>query len=348
MQRVIHTTRLLTMALLLTAVPVAFMPHSASSMSLYTKTVVVGTSVPSAVTNHAYSYNAPSSASIGSIEYEYCTNSPFPGTACTVPAGLDVTSANIASQSGITGFSVHGNTTPNRLVITRVASVVGPAFVQHNFTNITNPSLVSASIYVRISTFASTDGTGARTDEGGLVFSTSGGIGALGFVPPYMTFCVGITVALNCSSANGFFIDIGQLATNQTKTANTQFAVATNDPEGYNIYTLGTTMTSGTNIINPLSSPQPSSAGASQFGINLTDNSSPDIGQSIVGSGSGVPAFGYGSPNQFRYVNGGLIASTIDSTDFNRYTVSYIVNINDSQPAGRYNTTITYLAVASF
>lgn len=336
------------MALLLIAVPLALNTQNSYALSLYNKTLVVGTSEPSSVTTHNFSYNAPSSASIGSVEYEYCTNSPFPGTACTVPAGIDVTSAVIASQSGITGFSVHGNTTNNRLVITRPASVVGPAFVQHNFSNITNPSDTETSVYVRISTFATTDGTGARTDEGGLVFSTSGGFAAVGFVPPYMTFCVGISVALNCSSATGFFIDIGQLSTSQTRTANTQFAVATNDPEGYNIFTLGTTMTSGTNIITPMASAQTSSPGASQFGINLRDNSAPDIGQDIAGGGSGGPAVGYGSPDLFRFVSGGLIASTIDSTDFNRYTVSYVVNINDAQPSGRYSTTITYLALASF
>lgn len=348
MKRLLKKSQLLIMALLFTAVPVVLQVNSANAGSLYTKTITPGSSAPSAVTNHNYSFNVPSTASVGSMEFEYCTNNPFAGTPCTAPASIDVTSAIIASQLGIIGFSVHANTTSNRLVITRAPSVVGPVFVQYNFTNITNPSDLSTSIYVRIASFASSDGTGVRTDEGGVVFSTSGGLGATGFVPPYMTFCVGVSVVLNCSSTSGSFIDVGQLSPTQTKVTTTQFSVATNDPDGYTVYTLGTTMTSGTNIITPIGVPQASSQGSSQFGINLRDNSSPDVGADKVGAGSGNPFANYNSANLFKYLNGDPIAGGIDSTDFNRYTVSYIINISESQPAGRYNTTITYLSLASF
>jgi hypothetical protein len=348
MKRLLKKSQLQIMALLITAVPVVLQINTVLSLSMFNKTITVGSSAPSVVTNHRYSFNVPSSANVGSMEFEYCTNTPFVGQPCTAPAGVNVSAAAIASQSGITGYIVHGNTTSNRLVITRAASVVGPVFAQYNFTNITNPSNIETTIYVRMATYASVDGTGPRTDEGAVVFSTSGGLGATGFVPPYMTFCVGVTVALNCSATSGSFIDVGQLSSTQTKATTTQFAVATNDPEGYTVYTLGTTMTSGTNIITPLSFPQASNTGSSQFGVNLRDNSYPDIGEEKIGAGSGNPFANYNNPNLYKYLNGDSIAGGIDSTDFNRYTVSYIINVSDSQPAGRYNTTITYLALASF
>ena len=317
-------------------------------MSISNKSITVGTSVPSATTSHRLTYTVPSNASVGSVEYEYCTNSPFSGQSCTAPNGIDVTGAVISSQSGITGFSVHANTTSNRVVLTRAVSVVGPVAVNHLLTSIVNPSDVETTIYVRISTFASADGTGAFIDDGGVVWSTSGGLGATGFVPPYLTFCAGITVALNCSSASGSLIDIGVLSVNTTKSATTQFAAATNDPDGYNVFTLGTTMTSGINIINSSAAAQPNSMGNSQFGINLRDNSSPDIGTNIAGIGTGNANAAYNIPDQYAYSNGAAIAGSTLSTEFNRYTVSYIINVNGSQPPGRYSTTITYMAIATF
>ncbi len=348
MKRVFKSAQILLTALLILAVPVVFSFNNVNSLSMFQKSITVANPLPSVTTSHSFSFNVPSNASVGSIEFEYCLNNAFAGTPCTVPTAINVSGAVIASQVGITGFSVHGSTSANRLVLTKAPSVVGPALAQYQFNNMINPSDAETSIYVRIATFSSIDGTGARVDEGGVVWSTSGGIGAVGFVPPYMTFCVGITVSLNCSSTSGSFIDIGQLNSSSTKSTTTQFAVATNDPDGYNIFTLGTTMTSGTNIINSSSSSQPSITGSSQFGINLKDNSSPDIGAEKAGVGSGNPSANYAIPNQYAYSNGANIASSSLSTEFNLFTVSYIVNVNDTQPAGRYNTTITYLAVASF
>lgn len=339
---------LVVSALILLAVLLGQFWARLSSLSMFNKSITVGTSAPSAVTTHRLNYNVPSSASVGSLEYEYCTNSPFPGTACTAPAGLDLTSTIISTQTGITGFSVHANTTANRLVLDRPASVVGPVAVEHLLGNITNPSLTESTIYVRISTFASTDGTGARIDEGAAAFSTSGGLGAVAFVPPYINFCAGLSVALNCSTTSGSLYDFGELSPTSTKTATSQFAGATNDPTGYIVYLLGTTMTSGNNIIVPSGIPQASAIGASQFGINLRDNSNPDAGIDPAGAGTSTPTANYNNPNNFKFQNGEAIAASPLSTDYNRHTVTYIINISPSQPAGTYSTTLTYLAVASF
>lgn len=346
--RRVSTVPLTLLSILLLAVSNLSYYKSTQALSITGKSITVGSSAPSVTTTHQFDYNLPSSASVGSLEYEYCTNNPFPGTACTAPAGINVATTTISTQTGLTGLSVHGNTTNNRLVLTRAASVVGPIAVQHLLSNIVNPSNTETTIYVRISTFSSTDGTGVRVDDGGLAFSTSGGLGTVAFVPPYLTFCVGLAVALNCNSATGFNFDFGELSTTATSSALSQFSTATNDPLGYNVFTLGTTMTSGTNIIPSLAGAQTSLPGVGQFGLNLRDNSSPDVGAEPFGLGTGTSLAGYGTVNQYRFQNGGAIAGSPLSTDFTRFTVSYIVNVAAGQPAGIYSTTITYMAVAAF
>ena len=66
------------------------------------------------------------------------------------------------------------------------------------------------------------------------------------------------------------------------------------------------------------------------------------------GSGTGTPAPSYNTSNQFIFVNGDKIAQATTSTNFNRYTISYIVNVSEDQAPGIYATTITYTSIANF
>jgi hypothetical protein len=107
-------------------------------------------------------------------------------------------------------------------------------------------------------------------------------------------------------------------------------------------------MTSGNNIIQNLTLPTASFPGTPQFGMNLRANLLPAIGQDPVGLGTGVPAPDYNIPNRFIYNSGDMIASSPLTTNYNRMTVSYLVNITADQPPGVYATTITYLATVQF
>lgn len=154
---------------------------------------------------YRFSFGYATAAAVGSVELEMCSNDPFIGTACTVPVGLDASSATLASQSGETGFTVHPSSTANRLVLTRVPTVVVPQPSVYEFTGVTNPD-DGGSYYVRIATFSSTDATGPRIDEGGIAFMVNTGFGVSAEVPPHLTFCVGITITgQNCSTASGGF-----------------------------------------------------------------------------------------------------------------------------------------------
>ncbi len=329
---------------------VMFVPfNNAKAADLKPRSIIIGSSLASEVTTHEFRFTTITSGSIGSVVFEYCSNLPFFGAPCTAPNGLVVNSASITSQSGITGLSLSpGDSAANKIVLTRSVSVVNPTAVSINLSNITNQSNPNETVFVRISTLASTNGLGTPVDFGPVVYSTADGVGVGGYVPPFLTFCVGVTVELNCSSTNGSLINLGELSERDPSTGTSQFAVATNDPTGYNAYVSGGTMTAGNEIIPALASNAGSSIGTSQFGINLRSNSSPSVGADVTGSGTGVPVTGYNSSNSFRYNDGELIAQSPLPTNYNKFTVSYLVNISEDQAPGVYASSFTYTGIASF
>jgi hypothetical protein len=107
-------------------------------------------------------------------------------------------------------------------------------------------------------------------------------------------------------------------------------------------------MTSGNNIINPLSPGGASLVGTSQFGLNLRANNSPTVGIDPFGPGSSAATVGYNTPNVFRFISGEAITNSPTSTDFKIFTASYIVNVPPDQTPGIYATTMTFTAIASF
>lgn len=344
--RVLHRGAVLVF---LCAAMVVFVLSRADAADLQPRSVVVSSPVAGAITTHEFRFTTVTSASIGSVMFEYCANLPFYNTPCTAPAGLVVNGSNIATQTGITGLGVSaGDSTANRLVLTRAASVISPNAVVIRLNNIINQSTPSQSVFVRISTHSSSNGSGVPIDFGSVVYTTAVGIGVGGYVPPYLTFCAGVTVADTCTSTNGSLMDLGELSEVRASTATSQFAVATNDPTGYNAYVSGGTMTSGNEIIPALASGSVSVIGQSQFGINLRSNSNPSVGANVSGIGTGVVTSGYDQSNLFRYNDGERIAYSPLPTNFNRFTVSYMVNVSEDQRPGVYASSYTFTAVASF
>lgn len=323
--------------------------RQAHALLFLQRSVEVSTAQASATATHTFRFTYQSTSAVGSLAFQYCDNSPLFDQPCNAPPGLNVLGATLDSQLGNVGFSVDvSNSTANRLVLTRTPAAGLAVPSTYVIGSIINPSTPSSSQYVRLASFASADATGPMTDSGSVAYAVHSAFNVGAFVPPFLNFCVGLTVAVDCSTGAGDSIDLGLLSTNQTRTATSQFSAGTNDYPGISIYTLGTTMTSGNNTILALSTASPSFTGFSQFGINLRDNSVPDIGAEPDGPGTILPASGYGNPNFYRFVPGGLIADSAQTTDQTRMTVSYIVNINGSQKPGVYAATITYLALGKF
>ena len=335
---------LLATALLLLQL-IFYLPAQAASLT--NRSVLLGNVKASANTNHKFQFDIATAGSLGSIAFEYC-ESPLFDVPCTAPSGINAAGATILSQSGETGFSIHPNTISNRIVITRPIALASSGTVSYDFGNIVNPDTPNHTTYVRITTYSNIDATGVYVDYGVTAFSITPSLGVNVFVPPYLTFCAGVTVGLNCQSSSGFTIDLGDFSSSKTSFATTQFAGATNDNTGYNVSVLGTTLTSGNNTIARLASQDQSRSGTAQFGINLRNNSSPNVGHNREGSGTLTATSPYNSPNMFKFDPGEVISASATATEFNRMTVSYIINIKSGQALGVYSTTLTYLAVASF
>ncbi len=310
--------------------------------------VTISNPIAGGTVRHTFNFNITTADTLGSIQFQYCDNDPLFDTPCTTPPGLDLTGAVLSSQTGETGFTIHASSTASNLILTRTSSpsLAGP--VEYVLDNVINPSTPNSSTYVRISTFQTLDASGTRTDRGGVVFATAGSFGAAAFVPPFLLFCVGVTISGTCSSYSGDSVSFGNLSTTQVKSVTTQSAAATNDPTGYIIYTLGTTLTSGNNTIAAMGIPNPSLAGFSQFGLNMRDNNNPNAGQDVSGIGSGSVLANYNTPDLYMFSPGDAIAQSTLPTEYNVYTTTYIANISPSQPAGVYVTTVTYMAVAQF
>lgn len=285
---------------------------------------------------------------VGSMAIEFCDNTPLEEVPCTAPVGFDATNVVLVNQSGITGFVISTSSTANVLILSRPPAVVTAGTnTDHAFSNIINPAN-DGPLYIRILTYPSSDASGPATDSGGMAHMINPGIGINAEVPPFIIFCVGESISgFNCASATEAFSDLGDLSSLTTGAAQHQALVATNAGSGYTMWVMGTSMTSGNNVLPPMSG-GPSQKGVPQFGINLRANTSPQIGQDPVGPGNAGIDAAYNSPNNFRFQSGDAIASATAPDDYRKYTMSYIVNVASNQPGGVYSTTLTYVALGNF
>ncbi len=342
--QLILTTVLLTAALIFQSVPPVFGAPLVSNR--FDK---ISDSSAGATATHQIGFSfTDTTTPIGSLNFEFCSNDPVPESTCVAPTGFDLSAATLATQSGTTGFNIHANSTTNNLILSRPPAAPSAANSSYEISNVVNPTTLG-TYYIRIRTFSSTDATGSVAEQGGIALSANTPITVSAEVPPYIRFCAGVTInGFDCSTATSFFIDLGEFSTSRAKSASSELIAATNAAFGYTITLSGTTLTSGTNTISALASQTPSAPGTSQFGINLRANSAPGIGVDPSGPGTANAVPAYNVPNLFRFQNGESIVTSSTSNDNRKFTVSYIANINGSQPAGVYATTISFICLANF
>ena len=332
---------ILAASVILPAMPVSALRLQQPSLAINDPTV-------DATTTHTFSFGYASTATpVGSVVFEYCTN-PLEELTCDAPAGLDASGATLAQQTGATGFFVLTAQT-NKIVLTRAVSLPPSSGTsKYVFNTITNPSGPFGPFYARITTYSSTDGSGARTDFGAVVNSTAQGVHISSEVPPLLKFCVGVTITGDCSTADGNIVDLGTLTTAHVSSGTSQMQAATNAPFGLAISVYGNTMTSGNNSIPALGTPTVSAPGNAQFGFNLRHNTNPAIGTDPSGSGVATPSSGYNTPDKYMFANGSTVATSPVATDVRTFTASYIANIPPNQTAGVYTATLTYICTATF
>jgi len=324
-----------------------------------------GGSKPGGVVNHLFTFTTPTEGNIGSIQFLYCT---LAAGSCTTPDGLVTTAATRASESGATGFTMV-NTTNGAPYITRTAATVSAnAVLVYQLGNVTNPTTTNKTFFVRITTYTSEDATGTATDAGTVNASTATQIVLDGIMPESLVFCTGETIGVNvalvpdCASATPGVIHFNQLFSPiDTATSSSQMAASTNAGAGYVISVNGPTLTSGSNTIAPMSAMAFGVHGVSQFGLNLKANtaltSTTPVGIEAAPIANatnyrGQAATNYDTVDEFKFTSGDVVANSANGgaggTDAQIYTVSYMVNVPGSQPAGTYVTTLTYICTPTF
>jgi hypothetical protein len=162
---------------------------------------------------------------------------------------------------------------------------------------------------------------------------------------PYLEFVV-----------TGSNVDLGYLNPTQASTANGTFYVRAWQSSGYVVRTESDppTNSSGGYQITPLTSQTASSPGTKQFGINLVANTSPTtfgLAPQQVPDATfsfGTAATGYDTANQFKHVKGDIVALAAQSTSVTVYTISYLFNIDDVTPSGRYTFNHVLVATATY
>lgn len=344
--------RYVAIPVLLTALTIWWVPLNlyGQSTSIFDRSLSLSNPIPTS-TNVVYTLKQTLSTPsvVGSLLFEICSNDPFVGTACVVPSGLDMSLATLDSQNGETGFTIHGTSTANRIILTRAPVANTPGLPsEYVFSDITNADM-AGSYYVRLASYTSDDGTGAQIDEGGIAFSLQGGLGVITEVPPYLLFCSGLSiVGTDCSTATGSTVNLGIFSENLPNVTTSEMVAATNAQDGFNIQLIGHTISSGINSIPALAVPTLSIPGTSQFGINLRANNNPVLGANPSGAGIAQPSPDYNIQNQFKFVENDIVASTSTTSNYRKFTVSYLINVSPNQAPGNYATTISFIVFATF
>ena len=373
----------LSLALILQAGPV----QTASAAQITSRSLTLqagsggdGGSLASGEVNHLFGFTTGDGGSVGSVKFEYCTTAAAvpSGIDCDLPVGLDTTSVTLGAETGATGFSSVDNSTNGIVIISRAsASAVAASLpVTYRIDNVTNPSTINETFFVRVSMHTSTDGTDpVPVDSGTVAASTAERIYLEGTMPESLVFCTGEEIPLgagdvpDCANATPGVIAFDKLfSPTDTAKSSSQMAASTNAGFGYAITVNGPTLTSGSNTIAAMGTRDVSIPGTPQFGLNLVENiatagatAGDPLGANVLNTGgtlyNGVVTADYAVAEEFKFVHtsgtgatnpGEAVATSPAGTDTQIYTVSYIANVPGSQPAGTYASTLTYICTPTF
>jgi hypothetical protein len=134
---------------------------------------------------------------------------------------------------------------------------------------------------------------------------------------------------------------LGTLTTEQTATKTMVVKIRNYLTNGYMLQVVGDPPSYNGHTLNSPVSAVPSDPGTEQFAINVVANTEPSVGanpvvQAGVDEPSGLVTLGYNTPNQFKYVSGETVAISQTDSGGADFTITMIVNIANSTPAGNY------------
>ncbi len=302
-----------------------------------------------ATTTYTFTFTVPSATTLQSFDVEICTTA---SGACTTPAGFSNASVTINQPTNLGDASgwVVDNGTAGILALNKSGNVAAPTGSQTVvFNNVQNPTTANQTFFGRMTTYSDA-AYATPVDTGAVAASTSQDITLTGTVDETLVFETGTSGT--CGSLTGGSVPFGTFSSGSTSSGTSLMCASTNGASGYAITINGSTMTctscSGSPTIAALASQTASTTNTAQFGANLRNNATPDVGADPSGSGTGTYEAEYGTADQYRFVTGDSVAAASAATDSNLFTVSYIVNIPGSQAAGVYTSTMTFIATATF
>jgi hypothetical protein len=299
-------------------------------------------------TTYTVSFTYPTANTIGSVRMQFC-NEAIPYLPCDAPSGLDVSNAVLSAQSGAGGFSISSQSV-NSIILSRPPSNTGITASSYTFDNIVNPNSPQ-TFYIRLNSYASTDATGSYTDFGSVASVITTDIGLTTQVPPYLVFCTGKTVPADCFDPVGpAYDELDTPSQDEALSTSSEMLAYTNARNGYVVVLTGRTLTSGIYEIPAIEdTSEESIPGKGQFGINLTENTEPDIGADPVGPALNVSLNPeYTVQNKFLFDPGDILVTSNGVTKRKKYTVSYVVNVPPDQHPGIYTATVTFICTANF
>lgn len=136
--------------------------------------------------------------------------------------------------------------------------------------------------------------------------------------------------------------DLGELSTERTGTKIMKVKIRNYESSGYLLQIVGTppkykdhTLHAPSNLVEPM-------PGTEQFAINVVANTIPqNIGENPKkedgADATSLVRPGYNTTNVYKYINGDTIAASRENSGGAEYTVTMIVNIANSTPAGKYS-----------
>lgn len=147
--------------------------------------------------------------------------------------------------------------------------------------------------------------------------------------------------------------DVGQLTTTTTATKTAVVKVRNYLSNGYTMQVVGSAPSIAGHTLATPATPTASTQGTEQFGINFVANTTPSIGSDPVQIPSSEFSFGtvdseYNTTNLFKYQNGDLVASSSTESGQTEYTMSLIVNVAGTTPAGKYVGNYSIVVVPVF
>ncbi len=339
-----------TFVLLLSIVLGLLLPQSAlAAGQLTSRKLDLSTSAGNTSATWTFTFSVTEATALNGITFQVCDAAS--GT-CNIPGSWTNAGSSFSSLT-YNGSSQGSWALDNAAGYLRiknnasVTSVTSPVVV--TFNTVTNPNTTNATFFVRILTYSGDDYT-SQVDNGVVAASTSQVISLSANIDETLTFCTGTSgiTSSSCAGATGSSVSFGTLSPSSTASGTSTIGVGTNANTGYSITVNGGTLTSTGDSITALASQTASSIGTKQFGLNLRDNATPNVGSDPDGSGTATPTGNYNTADQYRFVSGDGIASKGSSDQFRRYTISYIVNIDTATKAGSYTAAMTYICTATF